>query len=109
MCLVDSIYEVAAALPDREKYGLWSQLTRSAVSAPANIAEGRARSTGKDFANFLVLARSSLMELDTLVAVARRREYITEATESSLIRQIDEVSKMLSSLRRSILLRGATH
>lgn len=106
MDLVDAIYRRMADLPQRETYGLWSQLTRAAVSVPANIAEGRARSTAKDFANFLSIARSSLMELDTLVTVAKRQQYIDGATEAQLPNQIEEVSKMLSGLRRRIVSKG---
>ena len=108
MALVDSIYDAAEGLPQRERYGLWSQMTRAAVSVPANIAEGRARATAKDFANFLAVARSSLMELDTLVTVSLRRSYIDDAAETDLLSQIEEVSKMLSSLRRRILTKGAS-
>ena len=108
MDLVDAVYEGMAKLPQRETYGLWSQLTRAAISVPANIAEGRARSTGKDFGNFLSIARSSLMEMDTLVTVARRQRYIDGAAEAQLLSQIEEVSKMLSSLRRRILTKGAS-
>ncbi len=106
MDIVDTIYDAAKGLPQRETYGLWTQMTRAAVSVPANIAEGRARSTAKDFASFLAIARSSAMELDTLVTVARRRNYIDGAAEDDLLTQIAEVSKMLSSLRRRILTKG---
>jgi four helix bundle protein len=77
MQLVDDIYGAAEALPARERFGLWSQLTRAGVSVPVNIAEGRARGTAKDFANFLVMARSSLIEIDTLLLVVGRRGYAT--------------------------------
>jgi len=108
MGLVDSIYDAATGLPQRETYGLWTQMTRAAVSVPANIAEGRARSTAKDFASFLAVARSSAMELDTLVTVGRRRNYIDNAAEDDLLSQIAEVSKMLSRLRRRILTKRAS-
>jgi four helix bundle protein len=108
MDIVDSIYDVAASLPQRETSGLWGQMTRAAVSVPTNIAEGRARSTARDFASFLAVARSSAMELDTLVTVAQRRNYIDDAAEADLLSQIAEVSKMLSSLRRRILTKGAS-
>src|SRR6266545_424637 len=85
MDLVDHVYDIADTLPPRENFGLFSQLTRTAISVPANIAEGRARSTAKDFAHFLVLSRSSLMELDTLLEVAVRRKYITRATATELL------------------------
>lgn len=106
MNLVDAIYDVANTLPRSERFGLWSQLTRCAVSVPANIAEGRARSTAKDFAYFLTTARSSLMELDTLVTVCLRRKYVDDATSSRLICQIEEISEMITGLKRRILARG---
>jgi four helix bundle protein len=108
MNLVDAIYRFADTLPRREQFGLWSQLTRAAVSAPTNIAEGRARSSAKDFANFLTIARSSLMELDTLVRVCRRRSYCDDEALTRLTRQIEEVSKMITGLKRGIALRHLT-
>jgi four helix bundle protein len=102
MQLVDRIYDIARELPARENFGLFSQLTRAAVSVPANIAEGRARSTAKDFAHFLVLARSSLMELDTLLEIAVRRHYIGPEVASPACGEIQELSKMLSTLRKRI-------
>ena len=102
MDLVDEVDDIADTLPPRENFGLFSQLTRTAISVPANIAEGRARSTAKDFAHFLVLSRSSLMELDTLLEVAVRRKYITRETASQLLDYVTQLSKMLSTLRRKI-------
>ena len=102
MDLVDQIYDIAETLPPRENFGLFSQLTRSAVSVPTNIAEGRARSTARDFAHFLVLSRSSLMELDTLLEVMVRRKYITRQAVLELLDHVTQLSKMLSTLRRKI-------
>jgi len=102
MDLVDEVYEIAETLPPRENFGLFSQMTRTAVSVPSNIAEGRARSTAKDFAHFLVLSRSSLMELDTLLEVAVRRKYMTRKAALELLDQVTQLSKMLSTLRRKI-------
>jgi four helix bundle protein len=102
MDLVDRIYTIANGFPARENYGLRSQITRAAVSVPANIAEGRARSTAKDFAHFLVLARSSLMEVETLLEIAVRRNYTTKDVASLPFREIDELSRMLSTFRRRL-------
>jgi len=106
MDLVDRIYDIAEKLPPRENFGLFSQLTRSAVSVPTNIAEGRARSTAKDFAHFLVLARSSLMELETLPEIALRRKYVSADVASGSFNEIVQLSKMLSTLRRKVLSPG---
>ena len=108
MDLVDLIYEVAERLPPSENYGLATQITRAAVSVPANIAEGQARSTAKDFANFLSIAKGSLMEAETLLTVAVRRSYITETAASVAFAQITEISKMLTSLRSRIASRSRT-
>ena len=106
MDLVDMVYDLAEHFPDREGYGLTSQITRAAVSVPANIAEGQARSTSRDFANFLAIARGSLMETDTLLTVAVRRGYVPEPAAGSTYSLITEVSKMLTSLRRQIAAKG---
>ncbi len=103
MNLVDRVYDLADNFPALERFALASQLTRAAVSVPANIAEGRARSTAKDFANFLVMARSSLMETDTLLTVAPRRKYISEDAAKSISSDIVAINKMLSSLRNKII------
>jgi four helix bundle protein len=106
MDLVDLVYDVAESFPAREGYGLTSQITRAAVSVPANIAEGQARSTAKDFANFLAIARGSLMETETLLTVAVRREYVPGPAAGPAYSLITEVSKMLTSLRRQIAAKG---
>jgi len=102
MDLVDLVYDVTESLPKSEGFGLTAQITRAAVSVPSNIAEGQARSTAKDFANFLAIARGSLMETGTLIAVAGRRRYITESEAESVQGRIEEISKMLTSLRAKL-------
>ncbi len=106
MDLVDSIYDIAEGFPANESYRLTSQITRAVVSVPANIAEGQARSTAKDFANFLSIAKGSLMETETLLTVAVRRGYVSETAASVAFAQITEISKMLTSLRSRIAARG---
>ncbi len=102
MDLVDSIYDIAEGFPANESYRLTSQITRAVVSVPANIAEGQARSTAKDFANFLSIAKGSLMETETLLTVAVRRGYVSESAASAPLAQITEISKMLTSLRSRV-------
>ena len=106
MDLVDRIYDLAEGFPAREGFGLTSQITRAVVSVPANIAEGQARSTSRDFANFLAIARGSLMETETLLTVAVRRGFVGDLDTAPAFRQITEVSKMLTSLRRQIAAKG---
>jgi four helix bundle protein len=102
MDLVDEIYDLSNELPSEEKFGLRSQITRAAVSVPLNIAEGRARSTSKDFANFLVIASGSLMEVDTVLEVAIRRDFIGRDRVAHALSLLAEVSKMLSALHTRI-------
>jgi len=103
MDLVDSVYDLADQFPTRETYALVPQITRAVVSVAANIAEGQARVTARDFANFLVIARSSLMETDTMLTVAVRRKYTTDVAAAPALALITEISKMLTSLRARIM------
>ena len=103
MDLVDLVYDLADEFPRREQFGLTSQLTRAVVSVPANIAEGQARPTAKDFANFLAIARSSLHETETLLTVAVRRRFVSESSTISAFALSREISKMLITLRQRIL------
>ena len=72
MKLVEMIYLFLKSLPDDEKFGLISQMKRSAVSIPSNIAEGKMRSTGKDFRLFLFRALGSAAELETQLELCDR-------------------------------------
>ena len=74
--LVAEIYKATDTFPDREKYALSSQMRRAAVSIPSNIAEGRSRSTRKDFINFLHTALGSGTELETQLIIGKRLGYL---------------------------------
>lgn len=67
MELVKSIYEMTANFPKEEIYGLISQMKRSSISIPSNIAEGKRRGTRKDYRQFLVIAYGSGAELETQI------------------------------------------
>ena len=103
MDLVDRVYDLAETFPRKEMFGLRSQITRAAVSVPANIAEGQARPTAKDFANFLAIARSSVHETETLLMIAVRRKFVSEADARSAFILSREVSKILIVLRLRLL------
>jgi len=70
MDLVSNIYKITEPFPNKELYGLTNQIRRAAVSVPSNIAEGAARSSKKEFIQFLYIALGSLSELETQIIIA---------------------------------------
>ncbi len=102
MTLAVAVYRLADAFPRSEQFGLTSQVTRAAVSIPANIAEGRGRTGLREFANFLSIARGSLAELDTLLDFAVRLGYLTEADLVEPMSLIDEVGRMLTTMGKRL-------
>ena len=78
MDIAVDIYKTSENFPSDEKFGLTSQMRRSAVSVPSNVAEGAGRQTKKEFANFIHIAQGSLSELDTQLELAKRLEYIDQ-------------------------------
>lgn len=97
--LVKEIYRVSKRFPDSERYGLTSQLTRAAISVPANIAEGNARGTRRDYAQFISIARGSLAEVETYLIIAVELGYVRNESVESLNKEMDEIGRMLTALR----------
>jgi len=81
-------------------YGLTSQMRRAAVSIPANVAEGAARSGDKEYLHFLSIARGSLSELDTHIQIAVMLDYLKD--DQSLLNLGDAVGKLLSGMARKL-------
>lgn len=102
MELVESVYRISQAFPVSEQYGLTSQIRRSTISVPANIAEGSARGSAKDYSNFLAIAKGSLMETETLLVIAVRLGYLKAKDAESAMGLIAEVSKMLTAIRAKL-------
>jgi four helix bundle protein len=102
MDLAVLIYQLAGKLPSCESYRLVGQMTRAAASVPANIAEGNVRATRRD-ANFLAIAKGSLMETETFVMLAVRLQYVSQEEALGTLVLTTEVSKMLTSLRSRLL------
>jgi len=99
----DRIYEVTRGFPSDERFGLTSQLRRAAVSISSNIAEGSGRSSDNDFAHFVQIAYGSLMEVVSQIHIAKRQAMLAEESFQDLYSQADEISRMLSGLRSSLL------
>ena len=101
MDIAEKIYSITESFPANEKFGLVSQMRRCAVSVPSNIAEGAARNTKKEFANFLHIAQGSLSELDTQLELALRLHYIDKVAWDKFNNMLIEEDKIISGLIRS--------
>ena len=102
MDLVEMTYRATARFPKEEVYGLTSQLRRSAVSIPSNIAEGQGRRTTREFLKFLSIANGSLRELETQVAIAARLNYLDEEGKTRMFSLTSEVGRLMNGLIRSL-------
>jgi len=91
------IYKTTAKFPKSENYGLMSQMRRSAVSIPCNIAEGFNRYHNKEFRQFLYISLGSCAELETQLEISRELKYFQEDEYGMLIKEITILSKMLRS------------
>jgi len=98
MDLVVEVYRLAKSLPNDELYALSYQMKKAVVSIPSNIAEGQERSTSKDFAKFLYIAKGSKAELLTHLLICVRLNYFSKPQIESAISLIAEIGKMLNSL-----------
>ncbi|RRQ45985.1 four helix bundle protein [Chryseobacterium sp. SC28] len=94
--LANLVYDLSKNYPKEESFGLVNQIRRCAVSIPSNIAEGCGRSTSKDTANFLFIARGSLYELETQLYISRDQNYIDEEQLLSIANQIMICKKLLN-------------
>ncbi|MBM2817519.1 MAG: four helix bundle protein [Parcubacteria group bacterium] len=102
MELVMSVYELTAHFPKEEIYGLSSQMKRSSVSIPSNIAEGRRRGTRKDYRQFLIVAYGSGAELETQIEIAKMLTLGKNINYDTINRLLEEVMKMLNKLISSL-------
>ena len=96
------VYRSTERFPQREIYGLSSQMRRAGVSIPSNIAEGQGRATVKDFLHFLAVARGSIQELETQVIIAHRLGLIDDVGKRGLFNQLAEVARLLNGLVNSL-------
>lgn len=94
--LVKVIYDLCEELPNSEKFGLKSQITRCVVSIPANIAEGCAKDSQKDFVRFLQISLGSVFELETHLIICNDLSYLE--LDDSLIADIHKLQKRINAL-----------
>ncbi len=102
MDITENCYRATESFPKEEKYRLTSQLRRSAVSIPSNIAEGSGRNTNGEFMQFLGIANGSSYELLTQLYLSKRLDLLTEDKVRPIINEDLEVTKMNYSLQRTL-------
>jgi four helix bundle protein len=102
MDLADAVYRLTRHFPKSEEYRMTSQLLRAAASIPANIAEGNARASRKDYSRFVSIARGSLAGTETFLMLARRIGLSRPEIIDPVVGQADRVGRMLNALHRSL-------
>ncbi len=93
--LVEKIYKLTENFPDNEKFGIVLQMQRSAVSIPTNIAEGAARQSIKEFIQFLYIALGSLSELETLLIITDKLNYVAKKEYNEIFEEIEKLRRMI--------------
>lgn len=99
---VTEIYAKTKSYPKEEHFGITNQIRRAAVSVPSNIAEGAGRRSDKEFLQFLYIALGSVQEIDTQLLISLNLNYLTKSEYEILLIKLDQISKMLFGLIKSI-------
>lgn len=97
MAMAEKVYLATVNFPKEETYGLTSQIRRSAVSVPSNIAEGHSRTT-KEFMQFIRVSIGSISEMETQMILANKLGYLKPQDFEQIVVMIDELDKMLRSM-----------
>jgi len=100
--LAAKIYELTTSFPKEEVYGLTSQIKRSAISIPSNIAEGAGRNTKRDFNNFLGISTGSSYELETQLIIANKVCFLSNSALQDLQGELTQIQKMNYALKHSL-------
>src|ERR1700722_7998063 len=100
MKMVFGIYRDTAKFPREEMFGLTSQLRRAAVSVASNIAEGKGRFSDRELSQFLAVARGSVFEIETQIAIAEGLGFLAEPQGRELLKRCGEVGRLLNGLIR---------
>lgn len=103
MRLVREVYRLTSSFPEEERFGLTSQIRRSAISIPSNIAEGAGRGGRVEMSRFLVIARGSLAELDTQIWIAKDLQFLNNVDELQASVQLlfAKLNALIASKRRT--------
>jgi four helix bundle protein len=104
--MVLDVYKLTSSFPDHEKFRLTGQMCRAASSVPANIVEGNARYSRKEYIQFLTTARASLEETRYHGLLARDLQYIESSAYDQFEAKAERISRMLNSFLRSLRAKG---
>jgi four helix bundle protein len=100
--LVTEIYKVTESFPKTEQYGLTNQIRRCAVSIPSNIAEGAARTSIKEFSQFLSISLGSISELETQLIISNNLKFIDVNQYNELIPSLVTIRRMTIGLKKTL-------
>ena len=101
--IVKEVYILTSKFPQSEKFGLISQMNRSAVSIPSNIAEGFGRFSNKDFARFLRISLGSLYELETQLILSTDLKFLDEMAMNPLIEKLHKINFMILAFMKKLI------
>jgi four helix bundle protein len=102
IAFADSIYSETRNFPAEERFGLTNQMRRAGVSISSNIAEGSSRMSDADFGRFIEIGAGSLFEVVSQSFIARSQNFLSEQSFRLIYGNAEEVSRMLSGLRKSL-------
>ncbi|NML71447.1 four helix bundle protein [Chryseobacterium sp. RP-3-3] len=100
--LAKNVYIICQEINNDEKYGLISQIKRSAVSIPSNIAEGSGRNGSKEFNHFLAVALGSAFELQTQLILIKELNLLPEEKINALLNEVSEIQRMIYSFKNNL-------
>lgn len=100
MDLVKHVYLITSTLPDKERFTLVSQMNRSAISIPSNIAEGSGRTTEREFIRYLEIAISSSFELETQLLLIKD---LYDMDVNEVLLKLDQIQLKIRAFRKKLL------
>jgi four helix bundle protein len=102
MDFATAVYKATQQFPDDERFGLRLQLRRAAVSVASNIAEGHGRSSKREYARFVLIARGSLKEAETQIILSQRLSFFASRQSEDLLSLSSRVNRLLTGLRKRL-------
>lgn len=101
--LVKVVYSISDKFPENERFGLTSQIRRAVVSVVLNIVEGSGRNSLKDFAHFLNMAYTSLLEVECLIILSEDLNFLKMTETTEVKKEVEELLKMIYTFREKLI------